>query len=224
MPLTFLAAGFLVITSSPSFVASLADASDNSTCLRYTYTILDFPDYRPLRINNKGQILLWGCPEASCAQASCFLYSSGAHTEILPVGLKEWTATDLNNEGEVIGHGNIGYGFPINSFLYKDGAYTQISPPNFEGAQAYAINNNGVVTGQMQDGFGPTDYLQSGFIYDRVGYTTLSPPIRTAGVTFLYQRSERYGGDGIHRQGFGIHARCDRLSLYQRSLYRAESR
>jgi probable HAF family extracellular repeat protein len=74
-------------------------------------------------------------------------------------------ATDINNDGYIVGYGYAG-GFKNWSFLYDGNSYTEILPPGWFSAYAEGINENGDVVG-----WGTHDMAGKGFLYSNGTYT-----------------------------------------------------
>jgi len=119
-------------------------------------------------INNGGDIV--GEAEDAKGRQKGYLYSGGKYTEIIPPGWMDAYASDINDNGDIVGSGNDGGS--NKGFLYSGGKYTEIIPPEWFQAGAYAINNSGDIVGGGWD----TNGYTKGFLYSGGKYTEIIPP------------------------------------------------
>jgi probable HAF family extracellular repeat protein len=106
----------------------------------------------PVFIYNDGGQIVGSLYDFSTGLASItavgFLYKDGKYTTLqAPLGAKGTFASDINNEGKIVGHyfdgSNVAHGF-----LYKDGIYTTIDDPlTTGGTYLTGINDKGQMVG-----------------------------------------------------------------------------
>ncbi|WP_347989792.1 hypothetical protein [Methylomonas sp. AM2-LC] len=122
-----------------------------------------------------------------------YIYDGKTYTTIDVPNSSETIATDINNNGEVVGYfGNATgiHGFEYNLVTINLGfmglplfmqlpSYTTINDPNAtSGTWITGINNNGEISGYYNDATGA-----HGFIYNGSTYTTIDDPLAVAGTT-----------------------------------------
>lgn len=124
----------------------------------------------PFKINSRGDIL--GTVQLTPSLFTSFVYS-GSHTRLItgPAGINGFSATSLNNHGEVVGF----YSDPdgkYHLFLDRNGRFTSFSLP-FPGVTvqvANDINDAGQIIGTYIDTSGPHGFIYSNGIFTKVEF------------------------------------------------------
>jgi probable HAF family extracellular repeat protein len=88
-----------------------------------------------------------------------FIYRDGSYTKLLPMGMKNAWAYDINDKGDVVGYTSGGIS-NYKGFLYRDGAFIELLPSNW--TEAYDINDNWVITGYGSYGVGSRGFIAIG--------------------------------------------------------------
>jgi len=96
--------------------------------------------------------------------------TSYTYTILLPEGWVSTTTTGINNNGQVVGYGELTLD-QVRGFLYSNGTYTILLPEGWGSAYTTGINDNGEVVGSGYDASGQS----RGFLYSNGTYTILLP-------------------------------------------------
>lgn len=157
-------------------------------------TPADTRSTQAVAINDAGQILVEnraveeGPPYASGSRSSITLHSGGVMTEIMPAGMRDAKAVDLNNRGEVLMSGNMSNGY-VSAVTGPSGTRYLAAT----GIEALDLNNNGVVL--YRNGFSQDSPPH---LDDHGTVTRLGPADRTVHVWRLSDRDDVWGTmDGI---------------------------
>ncbi len=90
------------------------------------------------------------------------------YTEILPAGWSRSYAHGINDNGDIVGYGEVNS--IEKSFLYSNGLVTELIPPNWTSAYALTINSGGEIVG-----YGMVSGSYKAFLYINGSYTELLP-------------------------------------------------
>ena len=163
-------------------LASLLFGADARGQCQYEVTVIQAPDVcgilGPVHtfgtgLNENGAVVgSWKCPVWEDNEAFVWTPASGLTTLARPTGVRSASATDISDDGVVVGTylvANVGY----RGFVYEDGKFTELSPlPGAAWSGASAINNAGQVVGFRSIGEGVNP--QNAFVWSaKDGFTDL---------------------------------------------------
>jgi len=165
---------------------------------QHAYTELMPPDSdwlfsQSYAVNNDGTVVGY---ERDSIGYKGFIYRNGSYTELLPLGMKNAWAYDINDKGDVIGYTS-GAISNYKGFLYRDGTFTELLPTNWTEAYAHGINNNGTIVG-----YGREKRFYKGFLYSDGSFIELLPTNWTEAYAYGINNNGVVAGSGY--DGIGV--------------------
>lgn len=147
----------------------------------YSYKTINIPDTANPNGINDSSVVVGDYFNTSTFTEVGFLYSNNTLTTLTgPTGAANFTASGINDGGEVLGYVLSGADqSTATSYLYESGTYTLFNgPAGSTSTWALGISNNGNVAGYFTSSGGD----QEGFVDIGGTFTTLSAPVGTANL------------------------------------------
>ncbi len=132
----------------------------------------------PNDINDRGVVVgdVWSYNNKLGYDTKGFIYYLGIYRWLLPPGYRTSSLTGINNNGIVVGYGEIGDNDRPTAFIYKSGQYTQLLPEGCTYSLASDINDDGDIVGHGWSLNDNGTATVKGFMYSAGYYTELLPP------------------------------------------------